>query len=150
MVLLPPRVAFLRRQVAARVRRFQDARWHNTNNASTLHRDTTMKPTEMASSAHDNTDQGSLDGILVNRDVELDNLNGRGNCSLDESMPVFDSTLVEVPFSAAGVEDEKYADGGLSCIISVPPGINDSPELQGSNQQMNSRSAIDAVNDILT
>jgi len=77
-----------------------------------------MKTTETTSSTYDDSDQGVLDGTLGNRDVAQFNLNGSaGDCSLNEPMPVFDSTLIGVPFSAAGAEDEKYADGGLFCVL---------------------------------
>lgn len=78
-----------------------------------------MKTTELTSSAHDDTDQGLLEGTVGIRGVaNSNNLNiGGADCSLDEPMPLFDSTLIEVPFSASGAEDEKYADGGLSKVL---------------------------------
>jgi hypothetical protein len=76
-----------------------------------------MKTTELTSSTHD-TNQGLLDRNAGNRDIaKSNNLNSGADYSLDEPMPVFDSTLIEVPFSAAGVEDEKYADGELSTVL---------------------------------
>lgn len=75
-----------------------------------------MKATELPSSTHDDLHQGLLDRTVGNGDAVRSN-NPGADCSLDESMPVFDSTLIEVPFSAAGTEDEKYADGGLSSIL---------------------------------
>ncbi len=92
---------------------------NRTNNASTLYRARIMKTTELPSSTHSDTDQGLLDRTVGNGDVaKSNNLTGGADCSLDESMPVFDSALIEVPFSATGAEDEEYADGGLSCVLS--------------------------------
>lgn len=83
-----------------------------------------MKTTEITSSAHEDTDQGSLDRVLENREVaKSNNVTGGGDGSLDESMPMFDSTLVEVPFSAAGAEDEKYADGRLFALSVCTQGL---------------------------
>ena len=77
-----------------------------------------MKTTELTSLTHDDTDQGLVDGALGDSDItKSNNLNGGSDCSLDGSMLVFDSTLIEVPFSAVGAEDEKYADGGLTCVL---------------------------------
>ena len=74
-----------------------------------------MKMTEFTSLTHDDTDQGLVDGTLGKSNIaKSNNLDGR---SLDESMPVFDATLVEVSFSASGAEDEKYTDGGLPCVL---------------------------------
>ena len=97
-----------------------------------------MKPTELSSSTHDDTHQGLPDRTVGNGDVVQSNNLG-ADCSVDEPMPVFDSTLVEVPFSAAGAEDEKYTDGGLSgslpCIwvtILQSYKVSSADELSGS------------------
>jgi hypothetical protein len=91
---------------------------NGTNNASAMHHTTIMTTTEIVPSTRDDTYRCLPDGILGNRDVANSNdLNRRPDCSLDESTPLFDPTLIEVPFSAAGAEDEKYADGESSCLI---------------------------------
>ena len=87
---------------------------NRANNASTLYR---MRTTELSLSTHDDTDQGLLDRIVGNGDVGRSNdLTGGADCSPDESVPVFGSTLIEVPFSAVGVEDEEYANSELSSV----------------------------------
>ena len=90
---------------------------NGTNNASTLYRARSMKTTELPLSTHDDTDQSLLDRTVGNGDAGRSNdLTGGADCSLDESVPVFDSTLIEAPFSAVGEEDEEYANGGLSSV----------------------------------
>ena len=90
---------------------------NGTNYALTLYRARSMKTTELPSSTHDDTDQSSLDRTVGNGDIAMsNNLTGGADYSLDEPVPVFDSTLIEVPFSAAGAEDEEYADGRLSSV----------------------------------
>ena len=77
-----------------------------------------MKTTELPPSTHGDSGQSLLDRTVGNGDVaKSSNLTGVADCSLDESIPVFDSTLIEVPFSATGAEDEEYADGGLSRVL---------------------------------
>ena len=77
-----------------------------------------MKTTGLPSSTHVDPDQNLLDRIVENGDVaKSGTLTDGPDCSLDESMPAFDSTLIEVPFSATGAEDEDYADGGLSWVL---------------------------------
>ena len=77
-----------------------------------------MKTTGLTSLTREDTDQGLVDGTLGNRDIAKSNqLDGGSDCSLDEPVPVFDSTVIEVPFSTVATEDEKYADGGLSCVL---------------------------------
>jgi hypothetical protein len=102
---------------------------NGTNNASTFYRSMFMKTTEPPSSTHDDTHQGLLSRTVGNGDVVQSNNLG-ADCSVDEPMPAFDSTVIEVPFSAAGAEDEKYADGRVVMYSHLHMG-NDSPELQG-------------------